>query len=517
MFTLSHPEQPSIATEAIPAPLRERRQWVVWRLVPRDNGRTGKLPLSARTLRAASPTNPETWSTFADARAVVEAGHAAGTGYVFAPDDPFFGIDLDDCRDPKSGEIEPRATGIIDRLNTFAEASPSGTGVHIIGYGALPKGGNRRDGIEVYDTARYFTVTSNVLPGFSALRDCSEVLPHWHAETFGAAPLSPFVSAATPGDVLARLRMEQSGVPAALLRGDWSSYKSPSEARWALANRALFYGADAEAVRLILLTSDLFASTDPGDERERRAGYDASKAAAIYAGPRYDPKRTKRVAAPIPTPCATSGTAVPILANGELKWTRLSAFALVTDLATRIANGEQPEPAGYRIPAARYAEMTGQSERTVAGHLRDLAKRGLISKSLVRIRTQRTDVLEIIDGSTGELTNERETVRGTRDANYLHLPAGGLGELIAHLVAYPASPVDAGSGASEAGQQVTGEGGADAVSGSASSVHASRGSGRYNVPHTPVLNTVGPTHPKNLCSHAPEVPESRRTSRAEYR
>jgi hypothetical protein len=42
-----------------------------------------------------------------------------------------FGVDLDSCRTPPTGEIEVWAQQVIDRFGSYAEVSPSGTGVKI--------------------------------------------------------------------------------------------------------------------------------------------------------------------------------------------------------------------------------------------------------------------------------------------------------------------------------------------------------------------------------------------------
>jgi hypothetical protein len=49
-----------------------------------------------------------------------------GLGCVIGP--PFFGIDLDDVRDPGSGVIEAEAQAFIKEVNSLTEISPSGTG-----------------------------------------------------------------------------------------------------------------------------------------------------------------------------------------------------------------------------------------------------------------------------------------------------------------------------------------------------------------------------------------------------
>jgi primase-polymerase (primpol)-like protein len=47
--------------------------------------------------------------------------------------DPFTFVDLDGVRDPETGVIEAWAQGIIERLDSYTEASSSGSrGVHVL-------------------------------------------------------------------------------------------------------------------------------------------------------------------------------------------------------------------------------------------------------------------------------------------------------------------------------------------------------------------------------------------------
>ena len=78
----------------IPAELRERDQWVVWRSETRD-GKATKVPYRCDGSGRASTTDPATWGSYEAAVAAAEALAADGVGYVFAPDDPYVGIDLD--------------------------------------------------------------------------------------------------------------------------------------------------------------------------------------------------------------------------------------------------------------------------------------------------------------------------------------------------------------------------------------------------------------------------------------
>ncbi|RIK75652.1 MAG: hypothetical protein DCC67_15015 [Planctomycetota bacterium] len=162
---------PSTATStgasytAVPAELRERKQWVLWRS---ENG--AKVPYQPNGSKASS-TNSTTWTTFEAASAAYNAGGGkyAGIGYVFCADDPYTGIDLDDCRNVHTGEIQPWAQDLINRFDTYAEVSPSQTGVKLWVKGQLPteqtgkKAPYELGQIEVYDSRRYFAVTGQAL------------------------------------------------------------------------------------------------------------------------------------------------------------------------------------------------------------------------------------------------------------------------------------------------------------------------------------------------------------------
>jgi putative DNA primase/helicase len=148
-----------LIVENIPEELTERPQWVVWRYEERDGKRT-KVPYEPGTFCRASATDLMTWDKFSAAVADYNTGDRDGIGFVFASADPFCGIDLDKCRDPETGAIEPWAQKIIDHVpGAYVEASPSGTGVHIIIRGSVRDGGMRRGQVEMYSRGRFFTIT----------------------------------------------------------------------------------------------------------------------------------------------------------------------------------------------------------------------------------------------------------------------------------------------------------------------------------------------------------------------
>jgi hypothetical protein len=148
----------------VPDELTTREQWICFRIGEKE-GRTTKLPINPHSGGFASSTDPETWGRFHEAKAYhdLRSTTTDGIGFVFTDADQFVGVDLDDCRDLATGHIDEWAREIVQTIGSYAETSPSGTGIHIIVRGAVPDGGNRKGGVEIYETGRYFTVTGDVL------------------------------------------------------------------------------------------------------------------------------------------------------------------------------------------------------------------------------------------------------------------------------------------------------------------------------------------------------------------
>ena len=103
-----------------------------------------KIPIDPQILRNADTTDPATWGTFDQCVAALSvalegwqeenpcAYRGGGLGFVFTSDDPYTGVDLDDCRDPETGEIADWAQEYIDTLNSYTEVTPSSEGLHTI-------------------------------------------------------------------------------------------------------------------------------------------------------------------------------------------------------------------------------------------------------------------------------------------------------------------------------------------------------------------------------------------------
>ncbi len=158
----------------IPAELREEKAWVnVWE--------GSKVPMQATMRKAASSSNPDTWSNYIDAEHNVQHGYYDGLGYVFH-DTGVVGIDIDDGF--TDGLLNPLAADIIGRCRSYTEKSRSGRGVHILVRGELPfKGKNNRAAVEIYKSNRYFIMTGEVLI-FSRSLKTSQRLTMWLRSIF---------------------------------------------------------------------------------------------------------------------------------------------------------------------------------------------------------------------------------------------------------------------------------------------------------------------------------------------
>jgi hypothetical protein len=147
--------------------LREFRQFVAWRYVQKPNKpKPDKVPFNPHTERMAEVNEPATWGTYEEAEALAVRKGMPGVGFVLTEDCPIAGYDLDDCRDPETGEFAPWAREVLDLAETYAELSPSGTGARIFTLTKPTKAVCHLPvGVEVYRSGRYLTVTGEHIAG----------------------------------------------------------------------------------------------------------------------------------------------------------------------------------------------------------------------------------------------------------------------------------------------------------------------------------------------------------------
>jgi primase-polymerase (primpol)-like protein len=174
------------------------------------------------------------------------------------------GTSIEDCLQ----WVDDWAVEIIRRLDSYTERSPSGTGYHVIVYGSVPDDGNRRGGLEMYDSHRYFTVTGDRVPGApKCVNHRAKQLRDIHKEYIAASGGGP---ATTPvkkrrevsipdQDLLERAKNAANGRKfEALWNGDISGYDSHSEADQALCNILAFWtGGDPDRIERLFSRSGL--------------------------------------------------------------------------------------------------------------------------------------------------------------------------------------------------------------------------------------------------------------------
>ena len=157
------PVQPDL----IPDELRTYSQWVCWRYVPtRGSGKPAKQPVNPHTLHSAGVHWANTWGSFDDAYIVYDAQRDTGVdgiGFVLTRDDPFVGLDLDRCI--TESRIDTAAQTVVENMPSYAEVSPSGTGLRILVACPGFRLNARTPQLEVYSHSRFLTLTGHHLEG----------------------------------------------------------------------------------------------------------------------------------------------------------------------------------------------------------------------------------------------------------------------------------------------------------------------------------------------------------------
>ena len=371
----------SLNIQGVPKTLREIPCWIVWQYeFDADNERWTKVPYNARitTCRVkASSTNPATWTTFDAAVAAYQGGGFDGVGFVFSKSNGIVGIDLDHAVIDDAPNTYAEA--LLNSLPTFAELSPSGTGVHIWLRAAKPEGSRCKrsniDGkdtnIEIYDDERFFTVTGQPV---HAVEQHSDLAPLQEELNNLLASLDPndddrIVGTGNPGEsflaeeeLLAKAREAKNGEKFAALfdRGDTSHYDGDdSAADMALCVMLAFWSnRDSELMDTLFRQSKLMRPK--WDSRRGRSTYGANtiERAIAKCAEVYKPRSQRQAGAPAETgrftPIAPAEFVArlegPALVKGLLPATGMAMVFgssgsgksfLTIDLAMAIARGAQ--------------------------------------------------------------------------------------------------------------------------------------------------------------------------------
>lgn len=226
----------------IPHELRSLPNFVCW---------TGqdKVPKNPHTGGNAMANNPETWGTFEEAVEACEKYHYDGIGFEFG-NSGYFGVDLDKCL-----ENTDFCDEFVETLQSYAEISKSGTGLHIICKGKLPDGARKKGNVEMYSSGRYFICTGNLYnPAYTEVKNCTETIKVLHSKylptTVPKAEMRRFeVVDLDDQEVIDKARACKSGQLFNLLyTGNWEGvFPSQSEADLALCNQLAFWTGRNEA------------------------------------------------------------------------------------------------------------------------------------------------------------------------------------------------------------------------------------------------------------------------------
>jgi hypothetical protein len=220
--------------------------WVAWKNEAR-NGRAKKPPYDPKTGRLAASDDRRTWTTY-DNAAQWAATNRAGVGVMLCQFGDLFlaGVDLDSCRDKATGQIVTWAQEIIDRLKSYSEVSPSGTGVkvfltiaiddlnavEVLFDGKLGRsfknghGGDHPPAIEVYRGGRYFAVTNDSIGPTDELRRVSLADLQWLIKEAGPR----FTGKSKRGNGQDKSRSAAAWRAGAMLRAGGASYDVMREA-----------------------------------------------------------------------------------------------------------------------------------------------------------------------------------------------------------------------------------------------------------------------------------------------
>jgi len=264
--------EPATKYAAVPGSMKQAPRWVVWQYEIRDGRRTKVLHAPGRG--QAKSTDPATWGTFEEA--VRSEPFYSGIGFVLG--DGWLGLDADHVRDSKTGEWAPGILDEIKSVQSYAEVSPSGSGAHVIAFGAKPGDRSRAAGEawEMYDRGRFFTVTGDHIPGtpgevkvpapgsleaiYAKFGTSTKVKVSQGTRT----DLRPILTGGSTEELTDAEIVEKCQNAAnaakfnALWRGDIAGYASHSEADLALCSVITFYTRDPAQLERLIRQSGLY-------------------------------------------------------------------------------------------------------------------------------------------------------------------------------------------------------------------------------------------------------------------
>lgn len=300
----------TVSSSQLPLELKQAPRWHGFNILPNPDPTKKPLkpPCNIDGI-TVDVTNPANWSTYEEAVAALQAGKFDYLGFALGPDGTgnyYQGIDLDD--------IEQNGLQGLDHLLTgYKELSPSGKGVHAIGYGPAFSA-FKHFGIEAYSQKRSFTVTGDVIQA-GAIGDLSGVVAE-HMEPIrpkrdeAEMPAQPDTAPTQSDDAIVASILRNPAL-AALYGGDLSAKGGDhSDADMGLCDAIAFRSRDRAQTERIWVASPMANLPGRYEKKMCRADYrerTIEKAFEFKAGPEaVDLSNLKHNGVPI-----TLGVAAP--------------------------------------------------------------------------------------------------------------------------------------------------------------------------------------------------------------
>ena len=284
---------------------KDKKLWFLWSAKPGRNGKVTKVPFAANGgATGTDDAHKDTWVSFDEADMAKNKFPASGIGMKI-PKGCFL-LDIDN-KDISDSFVQL----MLSRFSSYAEVSPSGKGIHIIGQCDITKlpvhFDDRRKklvldseyyqkrsdiGLELYIgdiTNRYGTFTGNTINSLS-IADCTQAVLTTLDEEMRKKPKAKY-SAKRDGDravfdIVCDLRKQKNGDKFIRLydKGDFSEYGSQSEADAALCALIAFRtGADPDAIDEVFRSSALYRSKcERDDYRENTINAGISACSGVF-------------------------------------------------------------------------------------------------------------------------------------------------------------------------------------------------------------------------------------------
>lgn len=172
---------PHVRSLNAPDELKHLPGWLMWRLEEDETGKARKIPFYTSGERRAgqngSPTDRAKLTTFEAARTAAARRGFDGVGLALMPEFGITVLDFDHC--VHGDQVDAEVLEMVS--DTYAELSPSGTGVHAVYRGRIANAKSpasaERWGFETFSDRGFVTWTGNVLEVCEVLGTSTAIAP----------------------------------------------------------------------------------------------------------------------------------------------------------------------------------------------------------------------------------------------------------------------------------------------------------------------------------------------------